>query len=120
MDRRVIMVATGSCSKSYQLSLMWFFSGTVLLFLAACQPTGMTNWQPPASASVSLPGNANNTGLSTGVVIRPLGNGPLSSPIKKIPYQRHKVELLVVLHSEMRLAQYRQCLPHLKIRWLQR
>ena len=83
MDRRVIMVATGSCSKSYQLSLMWFFSGTVLLFLAACQPTGMTNWQPPASASVSLPGNANNTGLSTGVVIRPLGNGPLSSPIKK-------------------------------------
>ncbi len=85
VDRRGIMVATGSDNKSYRPGLAWLCGGTALLFLAACQPTGMTNRQPPASTStpVSSAATVNTARLSTDVVIKPLGANPAASVMKK-------------------------------------
>ena len=79
------MVAIGSDSKSYRPGLAWLVGGTALFFLTACQPTGMTNWQPPSTAStpVSSAATINTPRLSTDVVIKPLVASPAPSAIKK-------------------------------------
>ena len=79
------MLTTGPCSKNYRLGLAWFYVGATTLFFAACQPIGMTNLQPPASATipVSWPQNVNTARSSTDVVIRPLGASSELSLIKK-------------------------------------